>query len=81
MWPVLKALLAFAPTFIFMWKNGNKDQVTETLAKKKKKSMIYDNNQNTMKIKIAETFHIFPWKGRLINKTKQDKKKTTRRQF
>ena len=55
-----------------MWKNGNKDQVTETSAKKKK-SMIYDNNQNTMKIKIAETFHIFPWKGRLINKTKQDK--------
>lgn len=33
------------------------------IGKKKKKSMIYDNNQNTVKIKIAETFISFHGKG------------------
>lgn len=28
-WPLLKAFLAFATTFIFMGKNGNKDQAVK----------------------------------------------------
>lgn len=44
-----------------MWKMGIKNSGDRDIGKKK--SMIYDNNQNTVKIKIAETFLISFLKG------------------
>lgn len=39
------------------------------------------NTLVTIKINVAETFYVLPWKLRLKDKTKQDKNLTTSRQF